>query len=482
VSVRKATARAMVASTATNAEMRGSLFISHATEDNDFAMWLGARLSAAGYDVWADVLRLKGGDDWERILEKALRTKASKMLWVATKAGCEKEGVRNEIHIATDVRKKIGDDAFIIPLKLEDCEAPFQAVHIQWIDFRTGWGSGLVELMEMLQGVPALSRAPGLNRESMTRWLAAQANRNAILETAPEVLVSNWLPVRQMPATMRYFVFSGAGAEDIAQAAVDAYTLPCVKHGLGFFAFGGLPDFRDTPSGISPRLVQEIPMDDFIGEGVRELNLQPREARNMLTVLVRMAFEAHLAGKGLSIYEFSSRTRGYWVGPLLMKGKERVGFDWKNGWKGSRNLTGEVSKGAAKYGWHYGVSAHARVEREPYVQLTPRLIFTESGTPIPRASKMHALRRSIPRAWRNDRWRDLLLAFLAWLSDGKEHIDVPVGGDRILRFGAMPLTMQAPVSIQSENDDADEDAAVELGDPVFEAALDEREGDDGEGD
>ncbi|WP_083240733.1 toll/interleukin-1 receptor domain-containing protein [Methyloceanibacter methanicus] len=48
----------------------GGLFISHAAEDKDFALWIGARLSAAGYDVWADVLSLKGGDDWARIWSK----------------------------------------------------------------------------------------------------------------------------------------------------------------------------------------------------------------------------------------------------------------------------------------------------------------------------------------------------------------------------------------------------------------------------
>lgn len=132
---------------------RSSLFISHASEDNDFTMWLGSRLSGAGYDVWADVLRLKGGDDWSRVLEDALRNKAAKMLWVATRAGCVKQGVRNEIQIATDVMRKLGDDNFIIPLKLDDCEAPFQAVHIQWIDFRGGWGSGFAELLENLAAV-----------------------------------------------------------------------------------------------------------------------------------------------------------------------------------------------------------------------------------------------------------------------------------------------------------------------------------------
>lgn len=46
---------------------RHSIFISHANpEDNGFTIWLGAKLVAAGYDVWADVLRLVGGDDWQR--------------------------------------------------------------------------------------------------------------------------------------------------------------------------------------------------------------------------------------------------------------------------------------------------------------------------------------------------------------------------------------------------------------------------------
>ena len=41
-----------------------ALFISHAApDDNAFALWLGAKLGARGYEVWADVLRLRGGDD-----------------------------------------------------------------------------------------------------------------------------------------------------------------------------------------------------------------------------------------------------------------------------------------------------------------------------------------------------------------------------------------------------------------------------------
>ena len=63
----------------------------------------------AGYEVWADVLRLKAGDDWQRKLEDGLRNRACKVLLVANQKAVEKQGVRNEIQIASDVARKIGD-------------------------------------------------------------------------------------------------------------------------------------------------------------------------------------------------------------------------------------------------------------------------------------------------------------------------------------------------------------------------------------
>src|SRR6516165_8893268 len=94
---------------------REALFISHANpEDNVFTLWLGAKLTALGYSVFADILRLRGGDDWERILEDAIRYKAAKVLLVATPHGVQKRGVRNEVTIASKTARNIGDDAFIV--------------------------------------------------------------------------------------------------------------------------------------------------------------------------------------------------------------------------------------------------------------------------------------------------------------------------------------------------------------------------------
>jgi len=61
---------------------RRAIFISHANpEDKAFTFWLGARLSAAGYEVWADVLHLLRGQDWQRQIEDAFRNKECKTAW-----------------------------------------------------------------------------------------------------------------------------------------------------------------------------------------------------------------------------------------------------------------------------------------------------------------------------------------------------------------------------------------------------------------
>ena len=48
--------------------LRETVFVTHAApEDNEFALWLSAKLAIAGYRVWVD-RRLRGGDDfWDEI-------------------------------------------------------------------------------------------------------------------------------------------------------------------------------------------------------------------------------------------------------------------------------------------------------------------------------------------------------------------------------------------------------------------------------
>jgi hypothetical protein len=155
---------------------RRAIFISHAApEDNEFTIWLGAKLVATGYEVWADVLRLNGGDDWQRKLEGALRDRAFKVLLVANEKSVAKQGVRNEIQIASDVGRKIQDPTFIIPLRLGPFDAPFLIAHAQYIDFTRRWAAGLHELLEVLE---AVYKVPLDGAAPIAPWLSLQSRRS----------------------------------------------------------------------------------------------------------------------------------------------------------------------------------------------------------------------------------------------------------------------------------------------------------------
>jgi len=62
---------------------------------------------------------------------------------------------------------------------------------------------------------------------------------------------------------------------------------------------------------------------------------------------------------------------------------------------------------------------------------------------------MHALRRSFCKNWWNDRWRDLLLAFFAWLSeDGC--VQLPVGPSEFVLLDS-PLRLISSVAPEVED-------------------------------
>jgi len=189
---------------------RHAIFISHAApEDNPFTIWLGAKLAAAGYEVWADVLRLNGGDDWQRKLEQALRVRACKVLLVANPNSVSKQGVRNEIQIASEVSRKIGDSNFIIPLRLAPFEAPFLIAHAQYIDFSRGWAEGLYELFQVLQQeykVPTQQAAP------VEAWCSLQAMHGRPRLAPDDFKKANGMPLRRLedPATVAWKLGTGA--------------------------------------------------------------------------------------------------------------------------------------------------------------------------------------------------------------------------------------------------------------------------------
>jgi hypothetical protein len=56
------------------------------------------------------------------------------------------------------------------------------------------------------------------------------------------------------------------------------------------------------------------------------------------------------------------------------------------------------------------------------------------------------------QGWRNDKWRDLLLAFWYWLADGAEFVDITLGEGAVMRLSLPPKTFDAAFGVSSSSD------------------------------
>ncbi|MBS3961270.1 MAG: toll/interleukin-1 receptor domain-containing protein, partial [Sandarakinorhabdus sp.] len=131
---------------------RDLIFISKATPgDDQFVLWLAPRLEAAGYKVFADIFDLDAGDEWRGKLTAALQTRAFKMLLCCSDETLARRGVREEIAIAEDLTKQLQDPNFIIPLKIRTFQKLFGIGGLQYVDFESGWATGLASLLKSLE-------------------------------------------------------------------------------------------------------------------------------------------------------------------------------------------------------------------------------------------------------------------------------------------------------------------------------------------
>lgn len=443
-----------------------ALFISHATpEDNAFTLWLGGRLTALGYQVFADVLRLKGGDDWERILEDAIRNKTRRFLLVATPGGVQKQGVRNEIKIAIETAKRAKENGFIIPLRLAEYESPLQVVHAQYIDFERGWAQGLAELLELLEasGVPK-----NADPESAKNWQSLQLKDARSVDAGPETLISNWLSIEALPPKIALYDFKAGISIGAAQAAIKECPIPIATHNRGFISFAPLHQLQQHFGPNLPLQVVDVcDTDAFLGLGWHSQSLAAKDCRPKFTDISRRALDAFFEAKGLKAFEYADGRNAWWA-TARHATMDQHPFAWGE-LKGRRQLVGRSEKRG--FHWHYGVSCWARSGPIRHVRVTGRVVFTSNGHDLIGDSKRsHRMRRTFCKGWRNDKWRDLLLAFWHKLAEGADSVDVDLGEGVTMRLGLPPMTFVALFGVNSLadtevlNDEEDDDLLVDRDD------------------
>jgi hypothetical protein len=168
--------------------LRETVFVTHAApEDNEFALWLSAKLAIAGYRVWVDRRRLRGGDDFWDEIDRVLRTEAIKQIVVFSEH-IGKPGVKKELAIGDAMRKRLNDPKFMIPVrngKIAFDDAPPEFIRGNIINGHPNWHDCLSELLEAL-GEAGVPRRPLPDDSALQALVAAREEGRRFIQPRPE--------------------------------------------------------------------------------------------------------------------------------------------------------------------------------------------------------------------------------------------------------------------------------------------------------
>lgn len=431
---------------------RTRIFISHANpQDNDFALWLSAKLRAGGYDTWVDLEDLRGGATfWDEIEEK-IRRDTSKFIFVQSAYSLTRPNVLNEVDLAISVERRRALKDFVVPIRVDT--TPFDDTHISLrrkhvIDFSENWAQGLKQLLRAFEedDVPV---NVGNRSPELARSFARIAEETTVVRASDPTL-SNWYEIASLPRNVAWWPCSRLSANhgfpdgSIAEA------------GLCFAFGGGGSEFNAVSGAIKTTQLLEAVT-------IAGVSLERPVARRILHRLVKSAWEQHVQQLGLSRYQLSG-FRSCWFWPWEAYGDKRVKFTDVFGLDGERLIVGK----SEKYGvyWHFALEAIPRFGHINHFLMRPHVVFTTDGVrPVQNPAVMHRLRRSFCGNWWNARWRDLIGAYMATVSDSTT---ISLGkGDGALDIDSYPVRFVAPVTPSIDR------AAVE--DVPFEESLDELE-------
>jgi hypothetical protein len=435
-----------------DAAPRQTLFISKATPGDDaFVLWLAPRLEAAGYKVFADILSLEPGDRWRLKLTSTLQNEAIKMLLCCSNESLKRAGVDEEIGIAEDLAKKLGDPNFIIPLRLKAFDKVFGIGGLQYVDFKSGWATGLSKLLEGLdrQSIPKANPDRAISPE----WEAYQKRQQIKLEEKPEPLTSNWIRVNSAPDQICFLEPNGPINHGVMQAEGKSFEFPAKLHNRGFFSFASADEMAQhfVRTGTFA-LTKSFLLTEFLELGVPEMQVDPRTAKNYFVELMRSAWEAHCAKRGLLRYEYSAGL-GFHVSDGMAKIGQRI--PWGRQGQRRNSMLRNIARNKV---WEFGVSAIPSLYPFPHFRLKARVLFSdvkgeeERGETIADKRAQHRLRRSICSPWRNPVWLGRLRAFLELVEPEGAEIKLAVGSGQTINVDASLIMVTSPVSTVQASD------------------------------
>lgn len=454
---------------------RRLVFISHANpEDNEFASWLGTRLTSAGYEVWTDMLKLVGGEAMWQDIGRIIKKEAALVVVVLSHGSYQKDGVLDEIALSVTTGRELNKQQFVIPVRIDTLpfsDFPEQLIRLTAIDFLPDWADGLSRLLTIFNDV-RIPRSIFDSGESLNAWRKYQLRKSATILPRRESVVSNWFLINSLPSHVNFSRFRAS--QNMIERAFKNFQSPVAPYMRLAASFADAASLGKEASGVPLEPAYRVPLRSFLeGRARSGPDVTWREARKIVTRLLNQAWEQFAQNHRLVRCDFAHGAA--WFVPLGLIEKNSAVFQDEKGQKRRRRLVGRSERRSVY--WHFAVSGKVNIVGQKRMIFRPHVVFTDDGrTPIKSTSTAIRLRKGFCRNWWNDRWRDMLRAFVSFLADGESHFSLVLGENSYATVAASPMTFDAPLSIsevppasitegnKEDDDETEADALDDLGD------------------
>ena len=434
--------------------MRDTIFISHANpEDNEFSRWLALQLAREGYPVWCDLVKLVGGEDFWADIEKVIRTRTVKFLYVLTRTSNQKPGVLQELTVAQNVARDLALVDFILPLHVDDIphrEINIQLSRLNTIEFKRGWAPGFANLLRKLDE-DGIAKSPAVTPASVTCWWRTHFSATEGVSAEPEEYLSNWFPITSWPDTLYFHQLSTSPGNLNGLLADIPY--PAFMHRDNLVSFASADDLSIwQPSGCSIVMSAAYSLADIVQSRSRAGFADYRDARNGVTRLLRQAWYWFLAEHDFPTFSLSSEVPVFYFTKDAVE-KDTIRFEGVDGKTAHRQIVGYKTSWSSKANaefkryWHFGVQLKPLVYPLLAFAVKPHVFFSEDGTNLwDHPSRMHRARRSQCKDWWNPHWRDRILAAMTLLAGPAGDLELPVSAEARITVGRRPVKFVSPVS------------------------------------
>lgn len=367
---------------------RDHLFISYAWEDGALAEWLALKLTALGYKVWCDRLKLLGGESYPRNIDEAIKKRTFRMLGLLSKHSIQKANPVKERTLALSLGRERRED-FLIPLNVDGLPPTaldWMVNDLTFIPF-TSWSDGLTALLRKLEHINAPAQVTA-GASAVQAWL----DDGLHIRDIPERLWSNLVPI-SVPDILRRLTLRTEGGGQW-------------PNNIGSY----VESQRSVWSFVEPPGMRFSNVESILWRADRRI-FKGGSTNDIVMRLVSDQLDKLCASRGL---KRAPAGDWYFADSTIPSG--RLAFTSYTGRSTYTKVFGErkcwSGRRPERSRYHLSFTLRPRLFEyvRPFVLLRPRVFLTELSGEQMEYRKLASRRKALCKSWFNHQWLSRVLA------------------------------------------------------------------------